>query len=272
MSEWLQHPAFQAGIAPLVVALVVGFVLRGTRFAWLAIVAGFATLAAQTTGFAFDPLTAGRKVLLLSLVAPIVGMALDATGARRAIVAAVAVAFGAASLWVFQSVLAQRSVDEVVRMGGGIAIFVAVLAGLMLRLRADGLRTGAAGVGLGLAAGIGALWSASIGYFMAGIAIAAASGAMMLVQLARREPVAAGALGALSIGIPIALGAAATFVLAQLPWYALPALLVIPAAVMLPSPSASGTFARSLVFGLVALGAAAVPLLAAWLGARGGLS
>jgi hypothetical protein len=272
MSEWLQHPAFQAGIAPLVVALVVGFALRGTRYAWLGVVAAYATLVAQSTGFSFDPLTAGRKVLLLSLLAPIVGIAIDATGAGRVATGIATVGFGAASLWTFQSVLTQRTTQEALMMGGGIALFVMALVALMLRLRDDGLRTGASGVGLGLAAGIAALLSASIGYFMAGIAIAAGAGAMMLVQLARREPIAAGALGALSIAVPVALGAAGTFMLAQLPWYALPALVLVPAFVPLPSPANGGIWVRSIVFGVVALVAAAVPVLAAWLAARGGLS
>lgn len=272
MNEWLQHPAFQAGIAPLVVALVVGLALSGTRYAWLGIVAAYATLVAQTTGFALEPLTAGRKVLLLSLAAPLVGIAVDAAGGRRAAVAFAAVAFGAASLWVFQSILAQRSGPEVALLGGGVALFVALLLALMLRLRGDGLRTGAAGVGLGLGAGIAALLSASIGYFMAGVAIAAASGAMMLVQLLRRTGLAAGALGALSIGVPVALAASATLVLAELPWYALPALLVVPAAVALPAVADAGRWRRAFAFGFTALAAAAVPVLAAWLAARGGSS
>src|SRR6188768_3443968 len=149
MSEWLQHPAFQAGIAPLVVALVVGFVLRGTRYAWLGVVAAYVTLVAQSTGFSFDPLTAGRKVLLLSLLAPVVGIAIDATGAGRVATAVATVGYGMASVWVFQSVLAQRALNEATLLGGGVAVFVVALVALMLHLRNDGLRTGAAGVGLG---------------------------------------------------------------------------------------------------------------------------
>lgn len=38
MTELLQNPAIQAGAVPLVVALVVGLALGGTRYAWLAIV------------------------------------------------------------------------------------------------------------------------------------------------------------------------------------------------------------------------------------------
>ena len=272
MSEWLSHPAFQAGVAPLVVALVVGFALQRTRFAWLAIVAGYATLVAQTTGFAFEPLTAGRKILLLSLLAPLVGIALDATGAKRPAIAFVALAFGAATFWVFQSVLTQRSGQEAAMLGGGLALFVLALVALMLRIREDGLRTGAAGVALGVGAGIASLFSASIGFFMACIAIGASAGAMMLVQLARREPIAAGALGALSIAVPVALASAGTLVLAQLPWYALPALLLVPAAVMLPGVADAGPWRRAFVFGFTALAAGAVTVIAAWVATRGGVS
>jgi hypothetical protein len=60
--------------------------------------------------------------------------------------------------------------------------------------------------------------------------------------------------------------------LAQLPWYALPALVLIPTFVLLPSVANGGIWARSIVFGVVALVAAAVPVLAAWLAARGGIS
>ena len=43
MSQLLEHPAVQGGVAPFVVALVVALALGRTRFAWLAIVAGWAT-------------------------------------------------------------------------------------------------------------------------------------------------------------------------------------------------------------------------------------
>jgi len=91
---------------------------------------------------------------------------------------------------------------------------------------------------------------------------------MLLVQIAR-GPASPGALGALSIAVPTGLAAAGTFMLASLPWYALPALLAIPAAVLVPAASTGGTFRRAFVLGVVALVAAAVPVLAAWFAARG---
>lgn len=268
MNDLLQNPEIQAGVAPLVVALVVGFVLHRTRYAWLAIVAAYVTFVALSTGFQFEPLTAGRKVVLLALLAPVAGILVDAVGGGRMAALAAAAAAGLAGAWTFVSVLGQRETNEAVLLGAGIALFVALLTWLVLRLRGDGLRTGAAGVGLGLAVGIAAVLSASIGFFMTGIAIAAGAGAMLLVQIAR-GPVASGALGALSIAIPTGLAAAGTFMLASLPWYALPALLAVPAAVLVPSASTGGTFRRAFVLGVVALVAAAVPILAAWFAARG---
>jgi hypothetical protein len=268
MNELLQNPAVQAGVAPLVVALAVGLVLHGTRFAWLAIVAGYATFVALGAGFQFDPLTAGRKIVLLALLAPLVGLAVDRTAGGRGVLVAVALAAGAAAVWTFLSVLSQREGMQALVPAAGLAVFTVALVALFLRMRDDGLRTGAAGVALGVAAGIAALLSASIGFFMSGIAIAAASGALLLAQFAR-GPVAAGALGALSIAVPLALVASGSLMLAQLPWYALAAMLVVPAFALWPAAATGGSFRRALVIGLPALAAAAVPILAAWFAARG---
>jgi len=69
--------AVARGVAPLVVALVIATLLARTRFAWLAIVGGYATMIALTTGFQFSPLTASRKILLLGLTVPVIGIAAD---------------------------------------------------------------------------------------------------------------------------------------------------------------------------------------------------
>ena len=76
--ELLNHPAVQGGVAPLVVALLIAILLARTRFAWLAIVAGYATTIALTMGFQFSPLTASRKILLLGLIGLGVGVSTNA--------------------------------------------------------------------------------------------------------------------------------------------------------------------------------------------------
>ena len=270
MLSLLDHPAFQAGVGPLLVALVVAAGLSRSRFAWLAIVAGYATMLALSTGFEFSPLTAARKMTLLCLGAPLVGIAADLlTKPSRTVAAALSAIAGALAVWAFVSVLRQREGSAGYLAAVGIAVFVAALVYAVLRLRDDGLRTGSAGLGLGLATGIAGLLSASIGFLAAGISVAAASGALLLVQVLFSRPIAPGYTGALTIGLSTALFACGTLMLAELAWYVLPLLLLIPAAAILPAPQLAPPIARAAVLAAYTLIAAVIPVLAAWYAARG---
>ena len=273
MLSLLDHPAVQAGVGPLLVALIVAMALSRTRFAWLGIVAGYATMIALSTGFAFSPLTAARKVTLLCLGAPLVGIAADLLGKPSRLIAAVFSAIaGALAVWAFVSVLRQREGLAGYATAAGIALFVAALVYTVLRLRDDGLRTGAAGLGLGLATGIAGLLSASIGFLAAGVSVAAAAGALLLVQVLLPRTLAAGYTGALPIGLSTALFAAGTLMLAELAWYVLPLLLLVPAAAMLPAPQRAPRIVRAAVLAVYTLIAAIIPILAAWYAARGSLN
>ena len=273
MLSLLDHPAVQAGIGPLVVGLVVAAALSRTRFAWLGIVAGYATMIALSTGFAFSPLTAARKVTLLCLAAPLVGIAADLFfKPSRMIAAAFSAIAGAVAIWDFVSVLRQREGSAEYLAAAGIAVFVAALVYAVLRLRDDGLRAGAGGLGLGLATGIVGLLSASIGFLAAGVSVAAASGALLLMQVLVSRSIAAGYTGALTIGLSAALFAVGTLMLAELAWYVLPLLLLVPAAAMLPAPQRAPRIVRAAVLAGYTLIAAAFPILAAWYAARGSLN
>jgi hypothetical protein len=103
-----------------------------------------------TTGIGFTPLSASRKVLLLVLLAPLLGLALDVAGLRTgrwrqgwrwwpAL----------ATAWVFQSLLAQAEGAQALVLGGGVGLFVALMVGLNLRLRHDGPAAASATLGLG---------------------------------------------------------------------------------------------------------------------------
>jgi hypothetical protein len=265
MTTLLEHPAVQAALAPFVVALVVALVLSRTRFAWLAVLAAYATMTLLGTGFSFEPLTAGRKVVLLVLLLPVLGAVLDAfSGRRRAFVPALALAAGVATVWVFVSVLAQRDAGKAAATGAGLALFVAALAWLVLRLRDDGIAAAAAGVGLGLATGIGALLSASTGYFAAGVSFAAGAGALLLVQVLSGRAIAPGLLGAATIGIGTALFAAASNTIAQLPWYALPLLLLVPLVAGSRLGAGRAPLQRAALLAAACAAAAAAPIVAAW--------
>lgn len=262
--------AFQGGIAPFVVALAVALLLARTRYAWLAIVAAYATQVALSTGFSFTPLSASRKILLLSLAAPLVGIAAYALESRgRSIVYALAGLAGLATIWVFVTVLQQREGAAAWMTGIGIVVFAGALVALMLSLRADPARAGAAGVGLGLATGVIALMSASVGFMTAGISVAAGAGALLLVSVLRREPQPPGVLGTLSIGVMIALFAEGALMLAKLPWYALALLLLVPLAVRLPVREDSAPVVRAAILFAYAIAAALIPIAAVWIAPGG---
>jgi len=266
----LNHPLFQGGVAPLAVALIFGFAFSRTRFAWLAVILGYATMIALDTGFSLIPPTVARKTMLLGLLSPLVGVVAD-TYPRRAneIAAALAAAMGLLSIWVFLTALENRAGAEALVYGAVIAAFVAALIAATLRLRHDGLRCGAAGLGLGLAVGIAGILSASIGALIGGLAIGVACAAVLIVQIVLSRTLAAGFTGAFPVGLLAALIAAGTQQLALLPWYALPLLLLIPAAVSLPVPAGRPLIARAAVLSAYALAAAAIPIGAAWYAAHG---
>jgi hypothetical protein len=273
VSEFFDHPAFQGGVAPFVVALIVAFALGRMRFVWLAIMPAYATMVALDIGFTLFPPTVARKTWLIGLLAPLAGIAADRY--RRSspqIVPGLAVAAGLLSLWIFRTVLENHEGAGAVAAGAGIAIFVGAMIAAVLRLRDDGLRCGAAGLGLGLAAGVGGILSASIGALVAGVAIAAACAAMLVVQIVLKRTLAPGFTGALPIGLIVALIAAGTQQLALLPWYALPLLLLVPVAVSLRAPRPGSLLARAAALSAWALAAAAIPIGAAWYAALTSLS
>ncbi|HPU50878.1 MAG TPA: hypothetical protein PK359_04910 [Burkholderiaceae bacterium] len=267
MQDLLDNPAVQAGGGPLLVALIVALLLARTPAAWLAIAAGYATMLALSTGLSFSPLTASRKVALLVLLAPVAGLIIDRADPRatgRAIPVALGVAGGLAALWAMASVLSQRESAEAITRGALVFVSAAGIVALVARLRSDGVASAAAGLGLGLASGVAALLSASVGYFMSGVAVAAASGAMLLVQMVLGRSLPAGSAGSLTVGLAAALFASASLMLAQLPWYALPLMAVVPAVLLLVPRGRGPVWRQALTLGVAAVAAAAIPLLAAW--------
>jgi hypothetical protein len=269
MSMLLDDPMFQSGLAPFAVALVLAWVLASTRFAWLALAAALAVVFALSTGISFSPLTAGRKIMLLVLLAPLVGALLDRwSSAPRYIAWAVAALAGLAGAWVFQSVIAQAEGAQGWLLGGGVAAFVAVLVALVLRLRDDGVASGAASLALGAAVGAAAILSASIGNMMNSVALAAGGGALLLVQLLRGRTLAPGYLGTLTLGLAAALFAAAPLVLSQSRWFTLALLLPVPVVAALPLLRDGGLLRRMVLTSLTCLLAASAAIAAAWLATR----
>jgi hypothetical protein len=92
---------------------------------------------------------------------------------------------------------------------------------------------------------------------------------MLLLQFALGRAIAPGFVGTLTTGLGAALFTASTFVLAQLPWYTMPLLLLVPLAASLDAAPERSPRVRMLVVTVVALAAASLTVLAAWLATRG---
>lgn len=259
----------QGGLAPFIVALIVGLALGRTRYAWLAILAGYLTMIMLSSGMSFSPLTASRKIVLITIAAAVVGLIADRIAAKsRLLMWILAVVAGLAAAWVFITVLAQRGAGEGWMQGAALVAFTSLMTWAMLGLRNDALRAGAASVGLGVAAGISAVLSAYIGALLAGIAVAASAGALLLAWVITSRPAAPGILGTLMVGVMVALFAEGALMLAQLPWYSLVLLLLVPLAVRLPVKESAPVIVRAIVLTVYALAAACIPIAAAWFAAR----
>jgi hypothetical protein len=265
MHSYFDHPAIQGGIVPFVAGLLIAAALGRVRLGGLAAAAGFAISVALVTGIAFTPLTATRKLALVALAAPLVGIALDfVLRCGRTLSVLIAAASGALAVWVFWSVLQQKVLAEAVLLGGVSASFVAWLVAATLALSGEPVRAGAAALMLGLGAGISAILGASAVLGLHGIGLAAGAGAFLLWQMLTGRKIAAGATLTLSAAVGAGLLAAAALLLARLPWYALIPLALIPFAARLPLPSRFPVWAQAVLASLYCLALALVAFVLTW--------
>lgn len=266
MNDLLNHPAVQGGLAPFVAALIVALILGRARLAGLAVVAAFCTTVYLVSGFIFEPLSATRRIVLLALAAPLIGILVDfafkPSDLGTAILALAAVA---ATLWVFWPVLQHRDLKIVMLLGGGSALFVAWLVGFSQSFLSEHpIRAGAAGLGLGIGVGVTAVLGASALYGIYGVSLGAAAGAFLLPQMLGGKQFRAGATFMLPLALTAGLLAAATLVLAQLPWYSLLALAFIPLAARLPAPETSPLWIQAVAISACTLAVAAAAIALTW--------
>lgn len=261
MEEILNHPAVQAGVAPFVAGLLVAGLLGPLRAGGLAAAAGFLTAVFLISGFQFSPLTATRKVILLGMLAPAVGLVADfAFKPTRATGPVLGAIFAAASVWAFISVLQQKPMNQAALMGGAIAVLTAWLVATTYSLRDEPVRLGASGVMLGVGVGVAAVLSASASFGQFGIALGAGAGGYLLIQMLLGRVLAGGATFALAAGVIGGLLAGASFLLAQLPWMALPLLALIPIAARAPLPGKAPVWGQAVLASIYAV----VPAAGAW--------
>ena len=255
---------------PFLAGLVASALLAPLRLAGLSAVAGFAAAVYLVVGFQFSPLTTVRKIMLLGLLAPAVGIAADrAFKPTRMTAPLFGVIVGAASLWVFLAVLRQRELAQAILLGGGTAIYVAWMVGVVLTLRDDSVRAGAASFALGLGTGVAAVFAASATLGLYAMALGTASSAFLLVQMLAGRRTYAGITFTLTSGLLAGLLGAATFYLAQLPWHALAVMALVPLAARVPVPARWPVWGQVIAISIPALAVAAVSCFLAWQSSRG---
>lgn len=255
---------------PFVAGLVVSAVLFRLRLAGLSAVAGFAATVYLVTGFDFEPLTIVRKVVLLGLIAPVAGIAADFMfKPTRFTVPLLGVVLGAVSVWVFLSLLKQKEITQAMLFGGGTTVCVAWLVGFSLMLRDDSVRAGAAGFALGLGTGIAAILAASALLGLYAMALGTASSGFLLVQMLAGRKTFAGATFTLTVGLLAGLLGAAALYLAQLPWYALAVMALVPLAARVPVPAKWPVWGQAIAVCTCTLSVAAVSCFLTWESSRG---
>jgi len=147
LQDLLNDLAVQGGVAPLIVGLALAAALVWVRLAGLAALGGFLTAAYLMGNLSFWPLTAMRKILLLAIIAPALGVVADfAFKPNRATGLLLGALFASASVWVFWSVLVQRPIDEAIALGGGVAAFMLWTVAFTVALHTEPLRAGSAGL------------------------------------------------------------------------------------------------------------------------------
>lgn len=269
VNDFLNHPAVQSGLAPFVAGLIVAVILGRARLGGLAIAAAFATAVFFIADFNFTPLTATRKIILLGLAAPVIGILADfAFKPTRIGGLVLAIASAAAALWVFWPVLSQKETAQAWLLGGTAVVSIAWLIGFsQIFLSEHPLRAGSAGLGLG--AGIAAILGASASYGQYGIALAAGAGAFLLPQMISGKKAEAGATFMLPSALIAGLIASGAMVLAGLPWYAVLVLSLIPAAARLPAPDKAPIWLQAVLVSLYTFIVAGIACGLTWQFARG---
>lgn len=264
MNELLQNPVFQSVIVPFLVALIVAELFQRMRLSGLAVMAAFCSVLILTNDLVFWPLTATRKLIVVTILVSIAALWLDSARKLPRVVESVIVALiaGLAVLWVLWPALAQVPADSRTIFASGVILFVVWTVVASAGLQGDSVRTSVIGWGLGIAAGLVAWIGSSdlLGKF--GVAVAMASAAYLFIHVVSGLRLPAGRIYIFPAAMITALVSATAVVMGKLPWIVLPVLALIPLIVWLPLGKSGSVRSQSMLLGgLVLLPAAAAVYL-----------
>lgn len=268
MNELLNNPAVQSSVAPFLAGLVVAGALFSIRLGGLAAAAGLLATVYLVGDFTLESLDSKRRLVLVAMAAPVLGVIADlAFKPTRASGPVLGLLFAVAGGWVFLNLLKQKTGADLALVGAGLTAFMIWTVAATVSLQGDGLRAGAAGLGLGLGAGVGAVLGASALLGQYGMGLGAGCGAFLLIAMIFGPRAAPGVALTLTASVAASLVAAGAMLTGQLPWYALAALALVPAMVRLPLPR--GAFwMQGIAAALYAAAAAVGAWVLAWLASR----
>lgn len=261
MDEWLSNPVIQSGVVPFVAALIVAIVFKYLRLSGLAVIAGFAATVYLVADFNFESLTIVKKIILSGLIAAAIAPLLDLIANYvRLVRHLVVITSGCVVVWVFWSVLQQKTLTDAALHGAGLVSYSMMLALLMDRLAWTSTRAGPAGLSLGIATGCLALLGASALLGQLGFSLGMACAAYTLYSLISGKVLSCGRSFTFSMSLLCGLIAPAAMILAKLPWYGLPLLLIVPFAAQLPLPASWSMRWQLVLLLMVTLIAGAIPV------------
>ena len=277
MDQFLARPEFQSAVIPFGAALLVYAGARKfTAVAWVgAVFVAFLVSVLLINGVTITPLTGTRKIILLVLASLIVAALAPYLVRRIELQRAVApVLTLLALLWVFWKVVARMEITGILLfLGGGLALVLA-LAWAFERIARNDARLHGAGFGLLLGVGLSATAGASALLGQLALAMAAATGGMLLAWVLTGKAVKSGSFDSSISTLPYVLAAAlfglAATVFARMPWYALVPLALIPLAARLVPVKPGSRFLAALVYALPGLVIALA--VAFWVWQAGGSS
>ena len=228
-----------------------------------------------TIGFALEPMTSVRKLIVVTLTASALALILEAAAvsARRQSIAALAVASGLAAIWVVLRILEQKDVGPAFFAALAVFAFVLALVGGTLVCADHPLRASVIGACLGWGSGALAVLGASALLGQLGIALGTACAAAALAQMLRGQRAASG----WTVGLPASVGAALVGVLAVVTGelrlhFLLPLLLVAFAVRLIPADGPRRPWQYAFLAGLAGLVPVIVAVGWAWASARAATS
>jgi hypothetical protein len=230
----------------------------------LAIIAGFAVTVYLASDFSVVPLTAVRKIVVLGLASALLALVLTSLQSRW-LGWLLPVLGSVAAIWTVQRILQHQEPQVVLLWGAGCAVYVAILVwGMDMLSDREPLRAASAATALGIGTGGAALVGASALLGQFGLSLGSAAAAHLLIQMISNKPLPTGRTFTLPIAVIAGLTGCLAVLSAQLPWYALPILAVIPVLARLaPLPNRS-VLIRSLLLSILTFALAGGAIFVTW--------